>query len=190
MTRRAVPDAGRPTTLRRRSAVLAATLLGAAALVLSGCSAGAVTQTDTQVSSAAGAAGSVGQIDIRALTLDPGDAVVVPAGATITLAGTLVNTALGDDQLVSVSTPYASSVRIEGTTTIPGNSATRIVGSQPGPVGPPTQAAASGSMRITLAGVTQVLHEGPTYPVTLTFARSGSVTLPVIVQNTSPVPAS
>ena len=179
----------RPTGRPRRAALLAATLLGAAALVLSGCSAGAVTQTDT-VGSLAGSEGQVGQVALRDITLDPGPAVVVPAGATITLSGTLVNQGLGDDQLVSVTSPYFGAARPEGTTTIPGNDATRIVGSQPGPVGPPSPTQPTGTMRITLPGVTQVLHAGPTYPITFTFAKAGSITLPVSVESTSPVPAS
>lgn len=180
----------RPTGRPRRTALIVATLLGAAALVLSGCSAGAVTQTDTTVSSVGGSEGQVGQIALRNITMDPGSAVTVPTGATITLAGTFVNQGLADDQLLSVSTPYASQVRSEGTTTIPGDAATQMVGSQPGPVGKPSPTQPNGTMRITLAGVTQVLHAGPTYPVTFTFAKAGSITLPVSVQTTSPVPAS
>jgi copper(I)-binding protein len=180
----------RPTGRPRRTAVLAATLLGAAALVLSGCSAGAVTQTDTVVPQVSGSQGQTGQILIRDITLDPGPAIVVPAGATITLAGTLVNQGLGDDQLVSVTSPYFGQVRTEGTTTIPGNDATRIVGSQPGPVGPPSPTQPTGTLRLTAPGVTQVLHAGPTYPVTFTFARSGTVTLPVSLQTTSLTPNS
>ena len=147
----------RPTGRPRRTALLAATLLGAAALVLTGCSAGAVTQTDTTVSSVGGSEGQVGQILLRNVTLDPGSAVVVPAGATVTLSGTFVNQGLAADQLVSVTSPYASQVRSEGATTIPGNSAARMVGSQPGPVGPPSPTQPTGTMRITLAGATQVL---------------------------------
>lgn len=188
MTRR--PTGRQASTSRRRTALLVATLLGAAALVLSGCSAGAVTQTDTTVSSVSGTEGQVGQVLLRDITLDPGTATVVPAGATITLAGTFVNQGLGDDQLVSVTTPYAAQVRSEGFTTIPGNSATSMVGSRPGPVGPPSPTQPNGTMRITLAGVTQVLHAGPTYAVTFTFARAGSITLPVPVQPTGEVPAS
>jgi copper(I)-binding protein len=180
----------RPTGRPRRTALLAATLLGAAALVLSGCSAGAVTQTDTTVSSVSGSEGQTGQILLRDITLDPGQEVVVPAGATITVAGTLVNQGLGDDQLVSVTSPYFGQVRNEGTTTIPGNDAIRIVGSQPGPVGPPSPTQPSGTVRLTASGVSQVLHAGPTYPVTFTFARSGSVTLPVPLQTTNVVPNS
>ena len=180
----------RPTGRPRRAALLAATLLGAAALVLSGCSAGAVTQTDTTVSSVPGTEGQVGQILLRDITLDPGTAVVVPAGGTITLAGTFVNQGLGDDQLVSVTSPYAGQVRSEGDTTIPGDDATSMVGSAPGPVGPPSPTKPNGTLRVTLTGVAQVLHAGPTYPVTFTFAKAGSITLPVSVQTTSPVPAS
>lgn len=179
----------RPTG-RPRTALLAATLLGAAALVLSGCSVGAVTQTDTTVSSVYGAESQVGQVLLRDVTIDPGPVVVVPAGSSVTLRGTFVNQALADDQLVSVSTPYAGQVRTEGTTTIPGNAATMMVGSQPGPVGPPSPTQVNGTVRVTLSGVSQVLHEGPTYPVTLTFAKAGSITLPVPVNATGPVPAS
>lgn len=180
----------RPTGRPRRTALLAATLLGAAALVLSGCSAGAVTQTDTTVSSVPGSEGQVGPILLRDITLDPGAAEVVPAGGTITLAGTFVNQGLGDDQLVSITTPYAAQVRPEGTMTIPGNDATSMVGSAPGPVGPPSPTKPNGTLRVTLVGLAQVLHAGPTYPVTFTFARAGSITLPVSVQTTNPVPAS
>jgi hypothetical protein len=180
----------RPTGRPRRTALLAATLLGAAALVLTGCSAGAVTQTDTTVPQSIGSQGQTGQILLRDIYLDSGPAVVVPAGSTITVSGTLVSEGLGDDQLVSVTSPYFSQVRSEGTTTIPGNDATRIVGSQPGPVGPPSPTQPNGTMRLTASGVTQVLHAGPTYPVTFTFARSGSVTLPLMVQTTVATPNS
>jgi periplasmic copper chaperone A len=180
----------RPTGRPRRTALLVATLLGAAALVLSGCSAGAVTQTDTVVPQVSGSEGQTGQMLLRDITLDPGPQVVVPAGATVTIAGTLVNQGLGDDQLVSVTSPYFSQVRSEGTTTIPGNAATRIVGAQPGPVGPPSPTQPDGTMRLTASGVSQVLHAGPTYPVTFTFARAGSVTLPLYLQSTNLVPNS
>ncbi|MDL5157627.1 hypothetical protein [Actinomycetospora termitidis] len=179
----------RPTG-RSRTALLAATLLGTAALVLSGCSAGAVTQTDTTISSVSGTEAHVGEMLLRDVTLDPGAEVVVPAGSSVTLRGTFVNQALTDDQLVSVSTPYAGPARAEGFTTIPGNAATYVVGAQPGPVGPPSPTQVNGTMRITLPGVAQVLHEGPTYPVTFTFARAGSITMPLYLSATGPVPAS
>ncbi|WP_433801639.1 hypothetical protein [Actinomycetospora sp. CA-084318] len=179
----------RPTG-RPRTALLAATLLGAAALVLSGCSAGAVTQTDTTISSVVGTEGSVGQVLLRNVTLDPGPNPVVPAGSSVVLRGAIINQALQDDQLLSVTTPYSGPARAEGFTTILGNSTTSMVGAEPGPVGPPSPTNPTATMRITLPQVAQVLHEGPTYPITFTFARAGTITLPVFVNTTIPVPAS
>jgi len=70
----------------------------------------------------------------------------------------------------------------EGTTAIPGDNAVRIVGADPRPVGLPNQdERVAGTLRLTMQGVTQVLRPGPTYAVTLTFERAGTITLPVIV---------
>lgn len=172
--------------LRPRPALVAATVM-AAALTVGGCSAGAVTQTDTMVSTVTGAQGQAGEVLLRDITIDPGPQVTVPAGGTVALRGTLVNEGALGDRLVSVSTPYASQVRPEGQTTIPGDNATRLVGSEPGPVGPPIpNVRFTGTGRITLAGVTQVLHAGPTYAVTFTFERGGTVTVPVPVVSSAP----
>ena len=102
------------------------------------------------------------------------------------LQGTLVNEGANPDRLVSVTTPYAQSVTAEGATSIPGDNTLRLVGLQPGPVGPPqpdTRISATG--RITLRGITQTIRPGPTYAITFTFERSGQVTIPVIVQGTN-----
>lgn len=192
MTRRPSPVASGASTRGRRSLVTA-TLLSAllATLVLGGCSSGAVSQTDTTVSTVTGAMGQTGEMLVRDLSLDPGPAEVVPAGSPVTLRGTLVNEAPGEDQLVSVSTPYATAVVAQGVTTVPGDNATMLVGSSPVPVGPPApDTRVTGTARITLNGVTQVLHSGPTYPVTLTFAHAGTITVPTPVISTGAVPVS
>ena len=80
------------------------------ALVLGGCSAGTVTQTDTTVSQASGAQGQIGRMLMRdlALEVDPtpdGRTPTVPAGGQVGVRGTLVNEARGRDQLLSVSGP-------------------------------------------------------------------------------------
>jgi periplasmic copper chaperone A len=172
---------------RRRAALVAATVL-TAGLALAGCSAGTVTQTDTTLSGAPGAFGSTGDILIRDLTIDAGPNQVAQAGgpAVAALQGTIVNDGATSDRLVSVTTPYAQSVTAEGATTIPGDNALRLVGTQPGPVGPAqpdTRVAATA--RLSLRGVTQTIRPGPTYAVTFTFERSGQVTIPVIVQSTN-----
>jgi copper(I)-binding protein len=169
-----------------RPGILVATLL-TAALALAGCSAGTVTQTDTIVSQAAGAFGQVGAIALRDISLDPGPAETVPAGAEVALRGTLVNEGGLPDRLVSVTTPYATGVRQEGAAVIPNNNAIRIVGAAPVPVGPADlDSRQSGSMRLVLTGVTQQLRPGPTYAVTFTFERAGTITLPVIVVGSGP----
>lgn len=171
---------------RRPRGYRVATML-AAALVLAGCSAGTVTQTDTVVSGAAGANGQTGEMLIRDLSIDGGPTEVIPAGASAPLKGSFVNEAALGDRLVSVSSPYAVAFVPEGATTIPGGNAVRIVGAEPGPVGPPDLAnRTSGTLRLTLQGATQVLRPGPTYAVTFTFERAGTVTVPVIVVGVGP----
>lgn len=178
----------RPARLVRAATCAAALVAG---LALAGCSAGAVTQTDTTLTGVTGSEAQVGEMLVRDAAIDPGTTAVVPAGATVTLRATLVNEAPGGDRLVSVSTPYASVVTSEGVTQIPGDNAIRLVGSDPGPVGPPpADTRLSATARIVLGGVTQVLHAGPTYPVTLTFERAGTVTIPVPVQSVGPTPVS
>ena len=170
-----------------RPAIAVVTLL-LAALALGGCSAGTVTQTDTIVSGADGAVGHLGPIQIADVSLVAGPPQTVPAGAEVPLRATIVNQGATEDRLVSVSSPYATSVRQEGQTVIPAGNVIRIVGDEPGPVGAPNpDARQSGSMRLVLQGVTQQLYAGPTYPVTFTFEKAGTVTVPVILGNSEPV---
>lgn len=179
----------RPTRRVPAVGVLVPVLL--AVLALAGCSAGAVTQTDTTVTSVTGAQGQVGDISILNLSIDPGPAAVVPAGSTVFLRGSMVNVGSRTDRLVAVSSPYASSVQAQGQTVVPGDNATALVGADPVPVGPPVPGLRlSGTALVSLVGVTQVLHAGPTYPVTLTFERSGSITLPASVITSGPVPVA
>jgi copper(I)-binding protein len=164
-----------------RPGIVVATLL-TAALALAGCSAGAVTQTDTVVSQAAGAYGQIGPIALRDLALDPGPEGRVPGGGEVALRGTLVNQGATPDRLVSVTTPYALSVRTEGATVIPNDNAVRLVGAPPAALAPPNpDSRQAGTARVTLTGVTQELRPGPTYALTFTFERAGSITIPVIV---------
>ena len=167
---------------RRRPALTVATL-GAvltAGLALAGCSAGTVTQTDTVVSGAPGGAGQTGQMLLRNISLDATPSQVVAPGGQIALTGSLVNQALASDRLVSITTPYAAQVSIEGQPTVPGSNTVRLVGLQGGSVGPAQpDVRQTTTIRAVLRGVTQVMRPGPTYPVTFTFQNQGSVTIPV-----------
>ena len=118
-----------------RPAIVVATLL-TAGLALGGCSAGSVTQTDTIVSQADGATGQVGGILLRDVSLDAGPTNTVPSGAEVPLRLTIINQTPTEDRLVSVTSPYAVSARPEGPTTIPANNSLRIIGNDPGTLGP------------------------------------------------------
>jgi copper(I)-binding protein len=97
------------------------------AVLLVGCGAGQITQTDTQQSAVNGGSGQVGQIAIRDAELqfpDNAQGVYAP-GSNATLIVTIANTGIDPDQLIAVSSPAASSVTIDGSASgskpIPGN---------------------------------------------------------------------
>ncbi len=100
--------------------------LGIAALLV-GCGAGQITQTDTQRSAVNAASGQVGMIAIRGAELqypDNAQGVYAP-GSSATLIVTIANTGIDNDELLSVSSPVATSVTIDGSPTgtkpLPGN---------------------------------------------------------------------
>jgi copper(I)-binding protein len=92
--------------------------LGLAA-VLTGCGAGQISQTATQVSSVNGASGSVGPIAIRDTQLAaPGNAQqTYPPGSSARLIVTIVNTGLAADTLVKVTSPAVTTITIDGSDT-------------------------------------------------------------------------
>ncbi|HJP75125.1 MAG TPA: hypothetical protein VJ914_12695 [Pseudonocardiaceae bacterium] len=97
------------------------------AVLLVGCGAGQITQTDTQQSGVNGGSGQVGAIAIRNAELqwpDNAQGVYAP-GSSATLIVTIANTGIDPDQLVSVSSPAATSITIDGSETgtkpLPGN---------------------------------------------------------------------
>jgi copper(I)-binding protein len=97
------------------------------AVLLVGCGAGQITQTDTQQSAVNGGSGQVGAIAIRNAELqwpDNPQGVYAP-GSSATLIVTIANTGIDPDELVAVSSPAASSVTIDGSDTgtkpLPGN---------------------------------------------------------------------
>lgn len=126
--------------------VAAGALLGAVALA--GCSAGQITQTDTQIPAVTGANGGVGTIAVRDAQIEFGEQVhganVYPRGGTAPLRMSVVNTGIEPDRLVSASSPAASAVTITGTADIPPG---RVLLVEGGPAA--SGAAAPGSARST-----------------------------------------
>ena len=115
---------GRRRVLTRFAPAVAG--LGVAVLLV-GCGAGQITQTDTQQSAVNGGSGQVGAIAIRNAELqwpDNPQGVFSP-GSNATLIVTIANTGIDPDELIGVSSPAASSVTIDGSETgtkpLPGN---------------------------------------------------------------------
>jgi copper(I)-binding protein len=114
---------------RQRPLVIGIALLLGALGALGGCATGQITQTASQAAAVNGASGQAGSIAVRdaEVAYPENDKHFYPAGSSAPLKMTIVNTSGTEDRLVAVQSPLAASVRLEGTTTIPGRSAIRVV---------------------------------------------------------------
>jgi copper(I)-binding protein len=169
--------------VKRRAAV--ATLALAAALglaTLTGCGAGQITQTDTQLSGVNGFQGRAGDVEVRDATIayagQANTGAIYRAGEAASLNMTLVNTGTAPDRLVAVSSPVAASGQIQGDAVIAGGRAVQVGNSDT-----PSDAAALAdkTINVQLVGLKQNIDAGLNYPVVLVFQRGGVLTaeLPV-----------
>lgn len=144
-------------------------------LTLTGCSAGAVTQTSSQASAVNGYSGQTGRILVRNATIDFPATASGPVGATYQPGGsaplsmTLVNNGAAADKLLSVSSPVAGSAQVTGDATVPGGR-TVTVGNN---TGTSSQALSGRTISIKLSGLVGPIRAGLTYPVTLRFQNAG-----------------
>ncbi|MDQ4092114.1 MAG: copper chaperone PCu(A)C [Actinomycetota bacterium] len=168
--------------MRRRLAVtalVAACCASAPSLV--GCSAGQITQTDSQVAAVDGTHADVGQsIALRdvLITAPPHANGTYPAGSSVPVLLTIVNQGTRADRLINVTSPAASQVLVLGTTTIPpGTNVTSTAGSASAGVQPQSPLVV-GQLRIVLT-TSQPLRAGLNTPITFVFENAGTVTLPV-----------
>ena len=157
-----------------------------AGLVLAGCGAGQVTQTDSQVAVIEGADRDIGNIALRDVLVPYPDAShgSYPVGSDVPLQFTLVNQGASADELVSVSSPIASRVLVEGETTMPaGLSITSPRqardSASPTPSLQPASPVDFGELRIVFVDITRVLRPGLNTEVTFVFRNAGSLTMPV-----------
>ncbi|WP_158882319.1 hypothetical protein [Amycolatopsis anabasis] len=115
--------------------VLGSTVLGlGAALAIAGCGAGQITQTDTQQPAVNGAYGQVGKLSIRNASLanrNECEQAYTP-GSNAPLILTVANEGGKDDELVSVTSEYASGATVEGDKLVVAGSALVIGPSAPG----------------------------------------------------------
>jgi copper(I)-binding protein len=170
-----------------RAAALGVLLLSPVAL--SACSAGQVTQTESQARDKTGAWAHVGDIVLRQVELAYPTSGRYAPGDDAELQMSIVNTGAQDDALVGITGDGFQSVRVTGGGTAAGGSAPRT----------PSGAPASGSMTpipipadsslflgqkgptVTLANLTESLTAGQSLPLTLTFHNAGQVTVTALV---------
>ncbi|MGW3998236.1 hypothetical protein [Amycolatopsis sp. NPDC004772] len=105
--------------LQNRRVLGAGVLALGAALVLAGCGAGQITQTDSQQPAVNGTHAQVKTIDLRNAAVQyPTSGPGYAAGATPKLTLTIVNRGAQDDSLVSVTTEDGTQATIEGSKTV------------------------------------------------------------------------
>lgn len=152
--------------------------IAAVSLLVAGCGAGQITQTDTQVAAVNGGSADVGSISVRDAELAfPSN--VEPAahleGSDVDVIMSIVNSGEQTDTLQSVTSDAASNVAIKGETSMPADTTLRV--------GPGKPDAAQLDGEVTLQGLKRELRPGQDVTATLTFRNAGTVevTLPVQV---------
>jgi periplasmic copper chaperone A len=171
-----------PLTILRSAMVLG---LGMA-MLLGGCGTGQQTQTSSQQSAVDGAQGQIGPIAVRNVQLAyPDGRHYYWRGSDVPLLLTIVNTGTTEDELTSVTSPVARSVRVEGQRTLPAQRTLRAVA--PSDVASSSWATQTGldqgQIRIVLEDLTEDVRPGMTVRVTLLFRHAGEITLDVPVSN-------
>lgn len=152
-----------------------------AALALTGCSAGQVTQTDTQVAAVNGASGQAGPVTVRNAEFSfPSNQPYYPVGSSVPVEVVLANNGTTGDQLVEVRSEYAGSAEISGWKQLPSDSSLHAYGSsqgnQPGVEGAPSDRR---EVQVTLTDLQREIGPGVTAPVTFVFEKAGPVTVQV-----------
>ncbi len=135
-----------------------------AALALSGCAAGQISQTADQVAAIDGANGTVGYMGVRNVLLATTTGADYAKGANAPLELWVSNTGIQADTLTGITTPAATSVVINGVARIPGQTLKDFTGD---------------TNTITLRGLTSTITYGQSVPVTFSFASAGTLTVNV-----------
>ncbi|EID72130.1 MULTISPECIES: hypothetical protein [Rhodococcus] len=178
-----------------RRVATAVALAAGAALVLSACSAGQITQTSSQVAAVNGNSADVGSIALRNVhVVYPNSAEYsLEPGGTAVLAFTAINNNEDTpDKLTRISTDFAQSVTLGdkagGLEIAP---QTALVAGQPGEDAEASADAAGQTdesadaptdvVLVTLDGLKEGVRPGLTFPVTFAFEKAGDVTVSVPV---------
>ncbi len=173
--------------MKRRMVGSAVVAVGSALLV-AGCAAGQITQTDTQVAAINGASTQVGSIAIQNAEIaypegptgntsgGAGGSGVYPPNSDAEAVIWLINEGGEDDELVSARTDAARTVTIEGSRVVPAQRMLVLSPEKQGTNNP-------NNGQLILEGLTEQLRPGQLVEITLTFREAGPVTfeMPVAV---------
>ncbi|TQF75075.1 copper chaperone PCu(A)C [Rhodococcus spelaei] len=168
-----------------RRVATAVALAAAAAISLSACSAGQITQTATQVAAVNGNYANQGDVSLRNvhIVFPQSEEYSLEPGGTAALAFTAVNNdEHRSERLGRITTDYAKSV------TIAGEAGGRVIEPQTS-LGAGVRAATvldnpedpTQLVLVTLDGIKEGVRPGLTVPITFTFERAGDITVQVPV---------
>lgn len=162
-----------------------------ATLALTGCGAGQVSNTAGQVAGVQGANAGVGAIVVRDAVISYGEeaegSAIYSRGSDAPLSMTIVNEGVEGDELVSVTSVWASEVVVTGEAAVPAGRALVVAGGSEAsggeaPAGAPSAAPASPAAegtQVVLTGLLDDLRAGLTYEIVLTFEQAGELRLQV-----------
>ncbi len=152
----------------RRHLIFPVAVAMAAALTMSGCAAGQISQTADQVAAIDGANATVGDLGVRNAQFATPAGQAWKAGTDVPLLFWVTNDGLSNDTLTQVSTPAAASVVISGEAVVPGSTHLEF--------------GTDSKVTVTLKGLAADLPYGISVPVTFVFAKAGQLTTNVPVQ--------
>jgi copper(I)-binding protein len=150
----------------------------AAAIALSGCGAGQVSQTATQEPAVNGTSATLGTIALRNIHLRAVQSTdYVQPGRDVELIFTAVNTSPDvNDKLVSITSDVGT-VSLTGDTTVPAGGVL-VVGQPDGQVAALESAEAAEAVKAKV-DISKPITNGLTYNFTFDFEKSGETTVPV-----------
>ena len=146
-------------------------------LALTGCGAGQMAQTATQQAAVDGASGDAGDdIALRDVLMpsSPNPGGSYPAGSSVPVLATIINSGDEADELVAVTSPMAGRVQVSGTVRIPPH---ENVVSDTDPSASQSPLVADKLQFVVVTA--HVLRPGLDTPMTFQFRNAGQVTLSV-----------
>src|SRR6266542_4295926 len=183
--------------------VAAAVAVGVTALLATACSAGQTAQTSRERSTVDGATADAGDIALRDIALAYPESGRYAAGESAPLQLKVVNTGTTPDSLISIRSDVAPAVELQpapsgsatgstsgsaspsgsaGASATPTETASATLQQTPVPIPPGTLVAFDeDAATARLVGLTRELLPGEIVMITFTFAKAGSVSVPVPV---------